>query len=220
MYCFQITLPHAQHEGSENTKEIHRPDNFIINIIFEELHGKQYLCGDNFKYAIGFPEITEDSLGRTMQIFTQKKEDIQKLFKINEKLFNVVSNYCKDFKTVEIINIEKYPQYALKFNKSRYKTSLSKVKRAIKRADGEIFKMSKSMSPDEIVHKINTQKENKERHLPFVKYESKSNNNKISFFVEKQNVDFAFDINKFNNFGFSGTSANSILESSLPMVIF
>ena len=76
------------------------------------------------------------------------------------------------------------------------------------------------MSPDEIVHKINTQKENKERHLPFVKYESKSNNNKISFFVEKQNVDFAFDINKFNNFGFSGTSANSILESSLPMVIF
>ena len=213
MYVAQITLPVVDKESSKGFSA--QPNMYVANQIFGLLHTNAYLVERNYKYCLGFPELSNNSFGTVMQIFASDLDELKKLLK-TDRLYEIITDYCnvKFVKiNLELLKKNKIRNYKIKRTKDDYCISISEIKRIIKRGNekSEIVKMSKNgKSINEIYDEIKAQKNNKKSYL---QYKTKDGGNAV-FFLKKEycNEDVNFQA-KSNGFGLS----NDII---LPEIVF
>lgn len=202
MYVAQIILPQAEVPNEKKGVSL-KPNMALANQIFSLLHNNAYIVRPNYKFALGFPEMTQNNLGRVIQVFSNSKNDLIKHIKTN-KLYNLITGYCS-IKIVEVSKkmLENSNTYTIKKTKDDYVVSLSEIKRIIKRnkSKSKILDMHKQGLSAEDIHKA-IKKENQPKKC-FLYYKTKNNRNCI-FFLEKIKANKKInnlDIEKTNSFG-------------------
>ena len=213
MYVAQITLPVVDKESSKGFSA--QPNMYVANQIFGLLHTNAYLVERNYKYCLGFPELSNNSFGTVMQIFASDLDELKKLLK-TDRLYEIITDYCNvKFVKVNLKFLQKkdVKNYKIKRTKDDYCISKSEIRRIIKRGNdkSEIVEKTKNgMSVDEIHDEIKAQKNNKKSYLL---YKTKNGDNAI-FFFKKEYCDGDVNFQKnVNSFGLS----NDIV---LPEIIF
>lgn len=208
MYCIQINLP-AVNDGSGTKKNV--VNRIILEQLISALHKEQYKVNKDYKYILGFPELTEKSFGMILHIFSKNKDDLYKHLKC-EKVLRIIGDYCS-FKIIELNDkiLNSTDSYSLKRGKKNAGIGLSQVKRFIERKSGEAYKLSlEGFSMEDIVEKF---KQNKK--VPqYIKYLT-STGNIAYFFYEsiKKNDLIILNFEDSSSFGYSKSSI-------LPKTVF
>jgi len=206
MYVMKILL--LEVTTLDGGKSSNIPDRVFIETIFDLLHTSQHFVSPDYKYIIDFPALSSDSLGMQLNLFSEKKEDLTKHIKIG-KLKRLILDNC----LVEIEEVNKlidYECHNIKVSKEEEGLGLSKIKRLIKRKNGEVYSLfMKGMSENEIFNKL--KQDLKSSKKQFIRYKSKNNQKIAHLFIEsKETSSCIFDFNKVNSFGFGNPSTPKI----------
>ena len=165
MYVAKILVPEILTKGINGVKL--KPDRVLIESIFTFLHLNQHQVGREYKYILDFPKFKETNIGNQINIFAKNKEDLISHIK-TQKLYRLITDNCK-LKIEEVISPDTTDFHKLKISKESKGLGLSKIKRLIRREQGEVYKMHlKGLSLKEISD-ILLKDDNKKEIKQFVK---------------------------------------------------
>ncbi len=213
MYVAQIKLPIVNKESNRGFSV--QPDMSVANQIFGLLHKNAYQVDREYKYCLGFPELSDKNFGTVIQVFSSDLNDLKKLLK-TDGLYEIIADHCNVKFTkinLEFLQKKEVKSYKIKKTKDDFSISKSKIRRMIKRGkeNSKIVQKAKSgMSVHEIYDEIKAQKDNKKSYL---QYKTKNGRNAVFFFKKeycKNDIDFQKNV---NSFGFSS-------DIVLPEIIF
>jgi len=214
LYIAQIIIPY-----NKLTKSV---DNVVIGNIFKEAHRSQCNVNNDYKYVLGFPELSRENMGTVLQIFAKDRNELVSHIK-NPELYGFISDYCSfsliDIKYSELKNIN---TYSLKTSREDNYLSLSRIKRLIKRGETSnkeslVYDMFKSGKSEVEIYELIKEKNRDIKTSPYIQYTSTSKNNISLFFksIDKGEGDSNI-IEMLSNVNSFGLNDNIIL----PKIVF
>ena len=213
MYVAQIKLPIVDKKSNRGFSA--QPDMSVVNRIFGLLHKNAYQVDREYKYCLGFPELSDKNFGTVIQVFSSDLNDLKKLLK-TDGLYEIIADHCNVKFTkinLELLQKKDVKSYRIKRTKKAICISKSEIKRIIKRGNEKseiVEKIKNGLSVHEIYDEIKAQKDSKKSYL---QYKTKNGDNAV-FFLKKEycknDIDFQKNVNSF------GLSSDIVL----PEIIF
>lgn len=202
----------------------------ILGTIYQELHRKQYVNGNGYKYGILFPEFDGKNFGSHILVFAKDLKELQNHIEGDKKslLFKIIRDDCmgmRMYKTLTEDEINSQTEFQINYRVHMHldATSRDNVQKTMQNIEANKITIHKGSKADTIKSHMQrgtvlddivlALRAKAKKDYGYFKIHSKSSQSKMYVKIHsKKKEKLSLDWNKFNNYGLSRENALPTLK--------